>query len=285
MSRRKCCCQETETGAHACYPCPDPISPYTETQWSVSVFAVGIKGESDGSGALATGGAVLDCQRGNCGSVEFKEKAVGNDTYAMGYCDPTEVCLAMHEDAAGKNYGSSQMEWTTCRGADGEEDPGTPYYPDISYTYGEHVRILKVGAQAQFNYSSSSSCGWSAATSETTDCRSYVEVQYNFTNYFEYPFFEDAGPGQHCYQNTASISTNQSWVCVYSKRPSAGQFLAEGEYNLVAVQYPTAAHTVGPVGETCSRPGGTICSANGLTPVTSPTQWQPPATVTVVRVA
>lgn len=285
MSRRKCCCQETETGAHACYPCPDPISPYTATQWSVQVFAVGIKGESDGTGALATGGVVLGCQRGSCGSVEFKEKAVGNDTFAMGYCDAADVCEAMRDVAAPKNYGTSRMEWTTCRSADAD-DIGGPYYPDVDYTYSDTVRITKVGAQARFiPGTGGSECTWVNASSETTDCRSFVEVEYTFTNYFEYPFFEDAGPGQHCYQNVASISTNQSWICVYSKRPSAGQYLAEGQYNLVSVYYPTAAHTVGPVGETCSRPGGHVCSANGLSPVTSPTQWQPPATVVVFRVA
>ena len=280
MSRRRSCCAQSNTGAHACYPCPDPISPYTATQWAVEIYVNGIKGESDGSGALGTGGVVLDCQRGSCGSTEFKEKAVGNDTYAMGYCDPVTYCEAMRDQPADKNYGSSRLEWTTCKNVDGEEDVNSPYYPNIENSYSDHVRILYVGAQSHF-----ANCGWTAAGFGETDCRSVVLVRYTFTNYFEYSFFEDAGPGQHCYQNVASINTTQSWECAYSKRPNPNEWLAEGQYALVRVEYPTAAHTLGPVNQTCSIPGGTVCSANGLTPVTSPTQWQPPATVTVVRVA
>lgn len=288
MSLLRCCCGAApEVGPHACYPCPTPIAPYTAPQWYITATASGIEGEADGSGALATGGVVLGCQRGSCGSVTFKEKAVGNDTYAMAYCDPVDVCNAMHDTAAPANFGTSRMEWTTCKSPDGE-DAGGPLYPDVAYTYNAHVRIVAAGAQTRFipALTPPYSCTWVPATAEDTDCRSWIEVEYTFTNYFEYPFFEDAGPGQHCYQNVASISTTQTWICVYSKRPSPGQWIAEGQYPLVKISYPTAAHTNGPLGSPpCSLPGGTVCSPTGLTPVTAPTQWQPPTYITLVRVA
>jgi hypothetical protein len=286
MSRRRCCCgEEPPSGPIPCNPCPDPIAPATVTRWSISVTASGIEGVSDGSGALVTGGVVKSCQRGSCGSVTFKEKAVGNDTFSMIYCDETDYCNAMRDATAPTNSGSSHMEWTTCMAPDGE-DVGGPYYPDIAYTFNDHVRIIGAAATSRFIPGiPGSDCAWVNTSEEDTDCRSIVEVVYTFTNSFDYPFFQDNGPGQECDQTTSTISTTQSWICVYSKRPTGSQYWALGSYPLVKVTYPTAAHTYGPIGTTCGIPGGVVCSANGLDSVTSPTPWQPPSSVTVVRVA
>lgn len=286
MSRRRCCCgAEPPVGPIPCNPCPTPIGAAAATRWSISVSATGIEGVSDGSGALAVGGVVKSCQRGSCGYVTFKEKAVGNDTFSMLYCDETDYCNAMIDATAPTNSGSSYMEWTTCKSVDGN-DVGGPYYPDIAYTFNTHVQISVASATARFIPGiPGSECTWVNSDSSNLDCRSFVEVIYTFTNSFDYPYFQDNGPGLECDQGVSTFSITQSWICVYSKRPTGSQFWALGDYPLVKVTYPTAAHTYGPIGTTCGIAGGVVCSANGLTAVTSPTPWQPPPYVFVTRLA
>jgi len=284
MSLLRCCCASSGEGvADYCFPCPTPISPYTATQWSVSVSASGIVGQSDGSGALALGGVVKSCQRGSCGGVQFRRKAISNDTLAMLICDETDYCNAMLDQAAPTRSGSSQMEWTQCRNSDGDESPGSFYYPDVAYTYSDAVRIVRVAAHSKFVYNGPNDFNWTGAPLNHNDCRSVVEVEYKFTDSFDYPYFEDVGG--NCVQIESTYNISQMWRCVYSKRPTTGQYLAQGQYALVAVSWPTGARTHGPVGSTCAYPGGQICNPNGITPVSSPTVWQPPPNVLVVRVA
>ena len=284
MSRRRCCCgEEPPSGPLPCQPCPTPISPYTATQWSVTVFTSGIVGQSDGSGALALGGVIKSCQRGACGSVQFKRKAISNDTLAMLICDEGDYCAAMLDQAAPSSAGSSHMEWTTCRSSNGDESPGSPFYPDVAYTFTDAVRIVQVGAHTKFVYNSQNDFSWIGAPIGHDDCRSIVEVDFKFSDSFDYPYFvDDLGD---CLQSESTYSITQTWRCVYSKRPLTGQYLALGQYALVAVVWPTGAHTLGPLGSTCAFPGGQICNPNGITPVLAPTVWQPPPNITVVRVA
>ena len=284
MSFLRCCCASSGEGvADYCFPCPTPISPYTATQWSVSVSASGIVGQSAGSGALALGGVVKGCQRGACGAVQFKRKAISNDDYALLICDETTYCAAMLDQAAPSSSGSSHMEWTTCRNSDGNESPGSPYYPNVAYTYSDAVRIVYVGAHAKWYYFAQNNFGWTNPPLDHDDCRSVVQVEYKFTDSFDYPYFiDDSGD---CVQSVSTYNISQMWTCYYSKRPRTGQYLAEGQYALVAVVYPIGATTHGPSSACTDTSGGSICSPNGITPVLSPTIWQPPPTVTVVRVA
>jgi len=279
VSLKKCCCgAEPPGGAHPCADCPDPIPPATVTRYRIDVSSKGIHGEAAGTGTLALGGLIYGCMQGVCSNVIYARKALVYDISGFPDCPETTICAAIPNTPAPSNSGFSTMEWTECRYVEG--DAGYPVAPDINYSYDDHVRIDWCAPYVKWT---TGTCGWNVAIEENDDCITLIQVTYTYRDEWDYPYFE-AIPGDSCYQNTATTSVAQSWVCTYSSRGTATQVIAEGTYQLVRCEYPEAFPTNGATG-ICYSAGGIVCSTDGITSVAPPTVWQPPPTIFLTRVS
>jgi hypothetical protein len=243
----------------------------------VSVNAADILADANGTGTVA-GGTALDCKRGGCGRVKYRRKALGLDVWALGVCEVVDMCDAMIDEDAPADNGGAVAEWTFCSAVKPQEAPGNPFLPDVVNVSSPAVRIEGIYPQQAWN---PATCFWIAAGPSTTDCRTLIEVTYTYSDTFQYPAFTDSG---FCDQYEATYNTGFiGWRCYYNRRVAPGQFFAEGRYALVRCEYPGAIQTLQAVGTTCNVPGGTICSTDGLTPITPPTLWKPPQYVNLVR--
>ena len=278
MSHRRCCCAgEQPPQPYPCQPCPQPLFPPNPTRWRVSVTADLIICDSAGSGAVA-GGQVIDCKRGGCGRQQYRRKALGLDASALGVCDEADLCEAMVDDPAPTDSGTATIEWTFCGTVIADDCPGNSGCPDVTNIQSPAVAINFVTAGVEWN---PATCSWVAATESTEDCRTIIEVQYTYQDSFGYPYYTDNG---FCDSYQATFNTGaRTWTCYYARRVGPGEYYAEGQYSLVRCTYPGAVATYGAGSSTCSLPGGTVCSADGLTPVAPPTTWTPPQYINLVR--
>lgn len=276
MTSRRCCCTVIPDTSYPCQPCPDPLFPPLTRKWRVSVEAWGVIADSAGQGTVA-GGEVIDCKRGGCGRQKYRRKALGIDTFALGVCDETTLCDAMIDEDAPEDNGIATIEWSFCSLVQPQENPLDPTYPDITNIQSPTVEIGFVSPNMAFN---ATLCTWNGAASGETDCRTLIEVTFTYADSFDYPYFTDSG---FCDQYDDTYTVSRSWICYYSRRVAPGQFYAEGNYALVKVIYPGGIQTNGTGSSTCTLAGGTICSVDGLTPVTPPTTWKPPAYINLAR--
>lgn len=242
----------------------------------MTVTATDIIGDSAGGGSLIAGGnAVLTCMRGDCGRIKYKRKALAVDTYALGVCEPSEMCDAMVDEVAPEDAGTATIEWSFCSSVITTDCPSGAYCPDLVNTQSAAVAIMGVYPGLQWN---AGTCWWNIVAGNE-DCRTVIEVDYLYTDSFDHSYFQDI---DGCDESTVTYSFSQGWRCYYSRRVAAGQYFAEGPHALVRCEYSSAASTWGPTGG-CGIPGGTVCSADGLTPITPPTLWKPPSYVNLVR--
>lgn len=279
MTQRRCCCGGTTPDFYPCQPCPSPIPPATRTEWGVTVSATGIICDAAGTGVVA-GGQALDCKRGGCGRIKYRRKALGLETLALGVCDEQDMCDAMLDDAAPEYGGTATVRWSFCGPVLPFENPLDPRYPDIMNVQSPYVQIAAIYPEQEWN---PATCFWIGAGPSTTDCRTVIQVEFNYNDTFSYPYFYDSG---FCDEQSASFSTGlRQWRCYYSRRVAPGQFYAEGTYYLVRCEQATAVNTLGPTAgpSSCSAPAPILCSPDGLTPVTPSTTWKPPSSIVLVR--
>jgi hypothetical protein len=282
--KRRCCCGGTEPGGISCPECPSPVAPCTTPRYSVRVVAGNIKADSAGLGCLAISSHVLDCMRGDCGRTTYRRKALTLSTLALGVCDTADICDAMIDQDGPYSAGDHGIVWEACPCNSFEPDPADACV--LEYDQESAVVITWLAAQVYWN---PATCFWAVTAPPGTagDCRSYIEVQYTYTDSFQFPYFDDAGPPDPCSKTMQTFTVSRTWICYYSRRVAAGQFMAVGTYRLVRCEYPAAINTIGPTGgwnAGCGIAGGTVCSADGLTSVGKiPTLWQPPNSITVER--
>lgn len=232
--------------------------------------------DAAGGGTVA-GGTVIDCKRGGCGRQKYRRKALGLDVSALGVCDEADLCEAMIDEDAPADNGTAVVEWTFCGAVLPQEDPLSPFYPDVTNIQSPTVVIEGIFPNQEWN---GTTCFWNAADESTTDCRTLIEVNYQYSDSFDYPYFTDSG---FCDQYDVTYSTGvKNWRCYYSRRVAVGQFYAEGDYALVRCEYPPGITTNGSPSD-CVLNGGVLCSVDGLTPITPPTLWKPPAYITLAR--
>jgi len=239
------------------------------------VDAFDVLPDSAGTGTVA-GGHIIDCKRGGCGRVPYRRKALGLDVFALGVCEETDLCEAMIDEDAPGDQGSAIVEWSFCAQVLPQENPVHPNYPDITNVQSPAVSIEQITPLAEFD---PVTCQWIQAGPSTTDCRTVIEIIFWYSDAFDYPHFTDNG---FCDQYPVTYTTARTWTCYYSRRVAIGQFFAEGQYALVKCVYPSGIPTDGSP-STCTLAGGTLCSTDGLTPITPPTLWKPPAYINLVR--
>jgi hypothetical protein len=286
VSRRRCCCGGSEVEGIPCPECPEAISPCTTPEYSISIAVDVGPPDAAGDGCLAVPTYVLDCMRGSCGRQTYRRKALSTSTFALGVCDTADMCQSMKDEAAPVVGGDVRLRWQACD-CDGDIGflvaSGNPCIVD--YEQEGAVFIEWIDAQVYWN---TAACAWSATAPPgiADDCRSVVRVLYTYTDSFSFPMWDDAPPNG-CTDVGSTYSVTRQWICYYSRRVQAGEFMAEGAYRLVRCEYPAAANTIGPTGgwnAGCGLNGGIVCSADGLSSIGKvPTIWQPPATITVVR--
>lgn len=250
--------------------------PPNPRRWYLRVDADNVLPDSSGQGTVA-GGTVIDCKRGGCGRQNYRRKALGIDTSALGVCEEQDLCDAMVDEAAPADNGFAIVEWSFCGLVLPQENPLSPFYPDITNIQSPAVSIEAINPHMAFN---AGLCTWNAALEGEEDCRSLIEVIFWYSDTFTYPYYTDSG---FCDSYDATFTVTRSWTCYYSRRVAAGQFFAEGNYALVKCIYPSGIPTNGTGSTTCALAGGTVCSADGLTPIAPPTLWKPPAFLNLVR--
>lgn len=243
----------------------------------MSVTADGIICDSAGSGAVA-GGTAIDCKRGGCGRQTYRRKALGIDVFALGVCEIADLCEAMIDEDAPTDSGTATIEWTFCGGviANDQDCPNLPECPDVTNVQSPAVRINFVSPNVAWD---SANCTWNTATGSTTDCRTVIEVEYEYFDTFDYPYFTDSG---FCDSYLVTFTVRRTWICYYARRVAPGEYYAEGQYALVRCTYPGGVSTVGTT-SACPLAGGTVCSVDGLTPVAPPTTWKPPQYINLQR--
>ena len=282
--KRRCCCGGTEPGGISCPECPKPVSPCATPKYRVLVSTGNIIADSAGKGCLAISSHVLDCMRGSCGRTPYRRKALTLSTAALAVCDTSTMCQDIADEAGPYTDGKHRIEWEACDCNSFEPDVADACVTDWEQV--ENVYITWLAAQVYWN---PATCFWAATAPPGTagDCRSYVEVEYTYTDTFDYPYYDDAGPPDPCSRTLQTYTVTRTWVCQYSRRVQAGEFMAVGTYRLVRCVYPSAINTIGPTGgwnAGCGIAGGTVCSADGLTSVGNiPTLWQPPNSINVER--
>lgn len=208
--------------------------------------------------------------------MQYRRKALGLDVFALGVCDEADMCDAMIDEPAVADQGTAIVEWSFCAQVLPQENPLSPFYPDITNIQSPGVMIEQITPNMEFD---PVNCQWQQADANTIDCRTVIQVVFTYSDTFEYPYFTDSG---FCDQYSDTFSVTRSWTCHYSRRVAVGQFFAEGQYALVKCVYPGGIPTDGAT-TSCTLGGGTICSVNGLTPITPPTLWQPPQYINLVR--
>ncbi len=286
MSKRRCCCGgSTEPGAIPCPECPDPVSPCAAPQYRIELSVGNILPDSAGKGALQVSTHVLDCMRGTCGRTEYRRKALALSVLSLGVCEVGDMCDAMVDQAGPYADGKHNIEWAGCNSPFlPQQDPPDPATVEDIQTGA--VTITEVYSQLYWN---PATCFWTNAVPPgiANDCRSYVRVEFTYTDSFTYKFFDDFGPPDPCQSIDQTFTFTRTWVCYYSRRNGAGQYTALGTYRLVRCEYPPAVNTLAPTGGStapCTLGGGVVCAADGLTYIGSiPTLWQPPASITVTR--
>ena len=277
MSLLRCCCGNNEPGGpYPCQPCPSPLFPPNPNRWRVSVTAEGIICDSAGSGAVA-GGLAIDCKRGGCGRQTYRRKALGLDASALGVCDEADLCDALIDDPAPTDSGTATIEWTFCGTVIANDCPGNSGCPDVTNIQSPAVAINFVTTGVQWD---AVNCTWTTATESTSDCRTVIEVEYTYSDSFDYPYYTDNG---FCDSYSVTFTVTRTWICYYARRVAPGQYYAEGQYALVRCTYPGAVSTYGAGSSTCALAGGTVCSVDGLTPISPPTTWNPPQYITLAR--
>lgn len=282
IKRRCCCTGSVEPSGIPCPECPAPISPCLTPRYRISIATGGILPDSAGKGCLAFLTHVFDCMRGACTRTEYRRIALEVDVLALGVCEEADMCRAIKNEAAPTGEGKHILEWQTCAYF---IEPGlTPPDPNI-ITDNQQGDVFINSVYSQI-YWDPAVCFWVNAVPPglPNDCRSVVQVTYNYYDSFTYPQFEDIGG---CTELTSTFAVSRTWICWYSRRVQAGQFTAEGTYRLVRCDYPPGISTIPASGSWnpgCTLPGGIVCSADGLTSVGKiPTLWQPPASITVDR--
>lgn len=225
---------------------------------------------------------MLDCMRGACARQVYNRKALGLSVFALGVCDEAEVCQAMTDQVAPYGGGGVQYTWEPCIAGNHEPNPGIVPGSLVYQQTGD----VYLGFTAATGFWNPAICFWNntAPPGIPDDCRSFINVQYHYSDSFQYSFFDDI---VGCTDIGGTYNTGTLvWDCWYSRRVQPTQFMAVGAYQLVLCTYPYALNTVGPLAgpNPCMIGGGTVCSADGLTNVGKvPTTWQPPSTINVQR--
>ncbi len=245
--KRRCCCGGTEPGGIDCPECPEPVSPCATPRYRLTVTAGNIIADSAGKGCLAISSHVLDCMRGSCGRTPYRRKALTLSTAALAVCDTSTMCQDIGDEAGPYTDGKHRIDWEACDCNSFEPDVADACVTDWEQV--ENVYITWLAAQVYWNPA--------------------------------------AGPPDPCSRTLQTYTVTRTWVCQYSRRVQAGEFMAVGTYRLVRCVYPSAINTIGPTGgwnPGCGIAGGTVCSADGLTSVGNiPTLWQPPNSINVER--
>lgn len=223
--------------------------------------------------------------RGSCGRVAYRRRAVACSAFGALVCDTADICEGIKDQDAPYGGGDLTYVWEPCIAGNHYPNPGV-VPGSIEYDQEGGVALGFVAAQLYWN---PAACFWvnTAPPGIADDCRSYIEVVYTYTDSFSYDFYDDAGPPDPCQKTPQTYSVTRSWICHYSRRVQANQFMAVGVYKLVRCEYPAAINTIGPTGGAtpgCGLNGGIECSADGLTSLGKiPTLWQPPSTIVVTR--
>ena len=188
------------------------------------------------------------------------------------------------DDPGPYDAGDHTVIWTGCRDIDTDEINGAPgSAPDILNDQEGAVRINTIRACRRWDFPQCQ-VGGTSPSNYTTNV-TVIQVDYTYQDTFTPPRYMEGPSGECEFVQFASVTLTQTWRCWYIKKPTAGNFYAQGSYFLARCEYP-AAFSTKPANDTdpwCTINGGTVCaSAYGTYPV-PPTIWKPPATITLVR--
>lgn len=276
MTVRRCCCAVTEPTDLPCQDCPtgDPAP-----QYRVQIQEGFIKADSAGTGILGYEDTETSCGQGGCGRIEYRRKAVGNEDIVCVIYD----CEGIKDDPGPYDAGDHTVIWTGCRDilTDEVNDPPANL-PDILNDQEGAVRINSILACRRWDFPQCQ-IGGTSPSNFTTNV-TVIQVDYTFTDTFTFPVYELNASNECEFQNTGTANLTQQWRCWYIKKPTAGNYYAQGAYYLARCEYPAAFNTKAGVGQPfCAINGGTVCaSAYGTYPV-PPTIWKPPATINLLR--
>ena len=313
--QRRCCNAPTDPGPLTCQPCATPISPCTQTDYTLRVEAWGVSGVSNGTGMLCAGdGQIaqeyipdqgLDCMIGECGTTPYTRKKVFvEDWYAS-----DAVCIDRQNDMCADmtstgqpqpQFGWHELRWRGCA-APNEQNI---YYDDQS----DAVRITGMFLDRRwcstsypctgaYCYQTSTQChhvpvGLCDDPEEFDGCMTIIEVAYEFSDGAEFGnWHRDAN--DVCVRSTTYVSLTQEYRCVYGRRNAANEKVAVGQYKLLSASvdpFPTyKSNGYNQTGSNCCRTcldPSTIsaCAPNyASAPVTLNTPWKPPQFITVAR--
>lgn len=295
MSRRRtCCCDEPASG----YPCQDcPSSP---KEWTLYVSATGIVNDSAGDGLLwgCLDFIYPDCTVfGACARQVYRRKAVGNTDFMEDICRD-EICESIMDEAAPTMSGSHLIKWDFCPGVgdyflcDYVYAPAdfSVCNPNIEDVQDGAVRILAVVPNAHWNFTT---CA--PDNPEVNDeCCTLIYVKYQYSDSFLMTRWDtvdgecvDSQVTMYPRSSSFGFSHEVEWNCIYGRRVGAGEFFAEGSYNLLKCEYPAAYRTYpidySETGYECSLPGGIACASSWKTSPNIPTTWQPPSSIDLIR--
>lgn len=287
MIKRRCCCGGTEPGGIACPQCPSPVSPCVCPQYEIDRFFVDVTADSGGSGQIYP--PVVrqkGCMRGSCGRQRYRRKhvtpsnGVGEDCAPDSYTD----CVCQNLVDLDSPSCGGDFYWRGC--VCGCEVAGCP---DEVLEYEGAVDLDEFWLFPQMKWVPAV-CNWqSQLVDPDGDCRSVLKFNFSYNDsYSQYKSIRCLDD-ECIVTSTYTITVNQTWECWYSRRIQAGQFMATGSYRLVKCTYPATIETLNDATSNgqplCGIPGGTVCSADGISTVGKiPTIWQPPNSITVRRI-
>jgi hypothetical protein len=241
-----------------------------------------IKADSAGTGILGYEDTEWICGRGGCGRIDYRRKAVGNEDIVC----VTYDCDGIKDDPGPYDAGDHTVIWTGCRDIYTDEQTAPlGSLPDILNDQEGAVRINAILACRRWDFPQCQ-IGGTSPSGYTTNV-TVIQVDYTFSDTFTFPVYELNASNECEFQNTGIVTLTQQWRCWYIKKPTAGNFYAQGAYFLARCEYP-AAFSTKPANDSdpwCAINGGTVCaSAYGTYPV-PPTTWKPPATINLVRLS
>lgn len=217
---------------------------------------------------------------GSCQRTAYRRKALNIQVAGGPDChDETFYCANIMDDAAPVASGSHEAVWSFCASPinPASSDPYATL-PDITDNqqgdvWIEQIETCQASAHSICDGIPSDECAWTI-----------VRVRFDYSDTFDGPlYYEGAGD---CDEHADTITVNRSWLCYYGRRVAAGQYFAEGALHLIRCDYPSGIETVQGVGQSpCSLAGGEACATNANTSPSVPTLWNPPAYITLQRLA
>lgn len=309
--QRRCCNAPTDGGPLVCQPCATPISPCTQTDYTLRVEAWGVSGVSNGTGMLTFGDPILsvdpfpdqglDCMIGTCGTVPYTRKKVFvDDFYATDAAcvdRVSDICADMTGESPMPQFGWHELRWRGCAAP----TEGNIYYDDQS----DAVRIQGMFLDRRWCSTTYQCTGCYGGVSVPPcnhvpvglcndgtaydGCLTIIEVEYEFTDGGEVGRWTVNDQG-NCIRTPVVFSISQVYKCTYGRRNATNEKVAVGQYKLLRVEvspfntYKAQPTTPPSCCDPCNSDLLIACAPNyASAPVTSPTPWKPPQFITVAR--